>query len=318
MVRFAKAPSPGAQSYPPAGPARDLHRAADEGDLETARALLSEDPYRVVNAAPFKLTPLHRAAAGGHADFAALLLASGATVDARDHAGRTPLHLAAEQGHLAAAKVLIDRGARLDLLDRGGDTALHKAARQGHVALAEALLARGADPNARGDAGGTPLHAAAGAGRREAVEALLAGGALANAWSTASPTSWTPLDEARQAGHGGIMELLAGHGGADRAQGPLGADRAAAMGYLGRLRLLLDQNPALVASRDVVRRRTPLHWAAASGRTAAADLLLSRGADPGAKDRKGATPIDVADSEGFGALADRLRAAAAAAKPAAS
>jgi len=319
MVRFAREAPPGdrrrgpevgaagAQPYPPAGPARDLHRAAAMGDLAMAMAVLAEHPLQVSSQAHFKITPLHRAAAGGHADIIDLLLDGGAGVDARDHGGRTPLHLAAEHGHVAAATALIARGARLDRMDQGGDTPLHKAARQGRGGLVRLLLAERADPNARGDCGGAPLHAAARGGSRDVVQALLAGGALANAQSTAHPSRWTPLDEALQAGHGELVDLLTEHGGADPAKGPIGVDRAAAMGYIARLRVLLDRDPELIASRDIVHRRTALHWAAANGQVAAAELLLSRNADVRALDKRGKTPADLAAAAGFDALAELLR-----------
>lgn len=286
---------------------QDLHKAAVDGDLEAARAILARDPYQVSRTADFKQTPLHRAAAAGHADVVELLLANGAGLDDRDHGGRTPLHLAAEQGQVAAATALMARGAKVAVMDESGDTPLHKAARQGRGPMVRLLLAERADPNARGDCGGTPLHEAARGGWTEVVQALLAGGALANAQSTASPARWSPWHEAVKAGHGELAELLAAHGGADPAKGPVGPDRAAAQGYVGRLRQLLDRNPELIASRDIVHRRTPLHWAAAHGQAAAAALLLGRHADVGATDKKGRTPADLAASAGFDALAQRLR-----------
>lgn len=286
---------------------QDLHRAAEAGDLEAAKAILAEHPYAVSSTAPFKITPLHRAASAGHVGLVELLLASGAGIGERDHGGRTPLHFAAEQGQVAAATALMTHGAKASAMDQAGDTPLHKAARQGHGAMVRLLLAEHADPNARGDCGGAPLHEAARGGSRDVVQALLAGGALANAWSTASPSRWTPWDEARKAGHGDIADLLAEHGGADPAQGPISLHRAAAMGYLGRLRMLLDREPEARASRDIVHRRTPLHWAAVEGQAAAVELLLSRQPDIEAVDKRGKTPADLAAEAGFDALADRLR-----------
>ena len=73
------------------------------------------------------------------------------------------------------------------------------------------------------------------------------------------------------------------------------------------LDLLLEQDPQLISSRDLLHRRTPLHWAAASGRTSVAEQLLARGADPSLKDKRGMIPADLAAAVGFDQLAERLR-----------
>ena len=54
-----------------------------------------------------QLTPLHVAAAGGHAGAMRRLLGLGAEVDPCDSRGRTPLHHAAKQGRVAAAEALV-------------------------------------------------------------------------------------------------------------------------------------------------------------------------------------------------------------------
>ena len=284
----------------------DLHRAAAAGDLETARAILAENPYRVSHREDYKLTPLHRAAAAGHGEVVELLLGSGGAADARDYGGATPLHAAAD-GHAAAVQALLAHGAKPDLIDEAGDAPLHKAARGGHMAVARLLLDQGADPNLRSECGGAPLHAAAAAGRLQMAQLLLERGALANAQSTAHSQTWTPWNEAESAGHAELAELLLHHGGADRAAGPIGIDRAAALGYDGRVEVLLGQDLGLLASRDFLERRTPLHWAAANGRRAIAERLLARGADPSATDKRGKTPAELADAAGFPELADVLK-----------
>jgi ankyrin repeat protein len=285
----------------------ELHKAAAAGDMDAARAILAVDPYRVSEREDYKLTALHRAAAAGHGEMTELLLRAGAAADARDYGGQTPLHAAADGGHAAAVEALLGHRARSDLIDEVGDTPLHKAARGGHHAAARLLLDHRADPNIRGECGGTALHAAAGAGRLQMAELLLGRGALANAHSTAHSKPWTPWNEARGAGHQALTDLLLRHGGADRAAGPISIDRAAALGYDGRVEVLLEGDPGLLASRDFLERRTPLHWAAANGRRTIAERLLERGADPTATDKRGKTPADLAAAAGFGELEDLLR-----------
>lgn len=283
-----------------------LHEAAEAGDLARAEALLDQNPYLASATDGVKETALHRAAAAGHADLARLLLAHSAAVDPVSHVGRTPLHNAAEHGCLAAARTLLDHKARPGPLNAHGDTPLHLAARHGHVDMVRLLLARGADPNAMGEFTGAPLHEAAANGRAAAAEVLLAYGALANAHSRGAPSAWTPWHEARRAGHGDLAELLRRHGGEDRARGPIDIHRAAACGYDGRVQALLDAEPALLDSRDFLRRRTALHWAADRGDLAIAKLLLSRGADRALADKEGKTPLDLALAHGHADMAALL------------
>jgi len=90
------------------------------------------------------------------------LLAAGA--DAKVEAGKyTPLHAAAWRGHHQVAAVLLAAGADVGAKDSDGHTPLHKAAWNGHLSTVTALLAAGADPKAEVDRY-TPLHAAAGRG----------------------------------------------------------------------------------------------------------------------------------------------------------
>ena len=284
----------------------DLHEAAHAGDADAVRAILAKDPYRVIRRADGKVTPLHRAAAEGHAEVVGLLLKASAGVDTRDYGGSTPLHAAARGGHVDSVRLLLANDARPTLMNEAGDTPLHEAARGGYLEIARMLLDRGADPNARSSCGGTPLHVAAGAGHLDVAELLLRRGALANARSTARSESWTPWNEAEAAGDTAMAALLLRHGGGDKATGPIDAHRAAGHGFDGRLEVLLDHDPEQAHRRDVLNKRTPLHWAAESGRGVIAEMLLARGADPAAKDKRGQTPADLAAAAGHVELARRL------------
>jgi len=283
-----------------------LHEAAEAGNLARVEALLNQDPYLTKANDALKETALHRAAAAGHADVAERLLAYSAAADPVSHAGRTPLHHAAEGGHLAVAKALLDHRAKPSPLNADGETPLHLAARGGHVDLVRLLLNRRADPNAMGEYTGSPLHEAAAHGRYATAEALLAHGAMANAQSKGSASAWTPWHEARRAGHGDLAQLLRRHGGEDRARGPIDIHRAASSGYIGRVQVLLDAEPGLLDSRDFLRRRTALHWAADRGDLAMAELLLSRGAGRALTDKQGKTPLDLALAHGHADMAALL------------
>jgi ankyrin repeat protein len=286
---------------------RSLHKAAEDGDLATALQLLGDDPYLVKSREEYRLTALHRAAAAGHADLVKALLDRSAQVDAKDYGGGGALHAAAARGQVEAAAALLDRRAEPSAPDEDGVTPLHLAARSGHEAVAALLLKRGADANARGKFTGTPMHEAAEHGHRDLVELLLANGGLANARSGGSHKPLTPWHAARQAGHADIAELLQGHGGRDKAAQAISIHRAAEFGYLGRLQVLLKEDPALISSRDYLYKRTPLHFAADHGHRQAAELLLAAGADAAARDKNGETPLDRAEAMGHPELVALLR-----------
>jgi ankyrin repeat protein/truncated hemoglobin YjbI len=103
-------------------------------------------------------TLLHEAALAGEAEFAALLIRSGADPDAKEWEGHTPLYRASTGD---VARVLLADGATADLASgptRG--TALHQASRHGHVSVVQALLQHGATIDALDAKGQTPLRRA--------------------------------------------------------------------------------------------------------------------------------------------------------------
>eukprot|EP00028_Trichosphaerium_sp_Am-I-7-wt_P005079 CAMPEP_0168534178 /NCGR_PEP_ID=MMETSP0405-20121227/17683_1 /TAXON_ID=498012 /ORGANISM="Trichosphaerium sp, Strain Am-I-7 wt" /LENGTH=676 /DNA_ID=CAMNT_0008560711 /DNA_START=477 /DNA_END=2504 /DNA_ORIENTATION=+ len=67
--------------------------------------------------------------------------------------------------------------------------------------------------------------------------------------------------------------------------------RAARLGQLDKLHLLLDQNPDSLYTTDAKSRSTPLHLAIKYSQLEASKLLIERGADVNARDAQGKSPI---------------------------
>jgi hypothetical protein len=91
---------------------------------------------------------------------------------------------------------------------------------------------------------------------------------------------------------------------------------AARDGDMAMLRRLLRSNPALVRATDPISGGMPLHAAAASGPLDIVSFLLDQGADPGAVDSAGNTPLQIARNAGRREVAELLEAKEAGAKPA--
>jgi ankyrin repeat protein len=153
---------------------RPLVEAALAGGADT-EGTQNSDSY-------INMTPLWLAAVYGRSDIAALLVESGAVIDARDKNYKyTPLMLACMSGDEALAALLIAKGADVNaksasaftadftsygssftrtIADLKQRTPLMFAAESGHPELVRLLLDAGADPKASNDDGWTALDAA--------------------------------------------------------------------------------------------------------------------------------------------------------------
>ncbi|CAN0229462.1 unnamed protein product, partial [Ectocarpus fasciculatus] len=77
-----------------------------------SRSVATPVPSEVVDIRNhFHATPLHRAAAKGHAEVVTMLVQNGASVDSRDGFFYTPLHLACINGAVASVEALLRAGA---------------------------------------------------------------------------------------------------------------------------------------------------------------------------------------------------------------
>lgn len=245
-----------------------------------------------------------------------------------------PLLGAAAAGHVERVKrLLAENPDSIYLENSRGFTPLHGAASAGHADVVRVLLAAGADPNSRTTPGNqTPLHLAAKVGSQEVCEALLA----------AAPELWyenkdgaTALGVAIQEGHVNLVRLLA-DANVKRLSRPVvnlrelswpvssGLHLAAANNNTEIMNILLKNRKewikeqdnifgfSLEAEKDILdvgddaSNNAALHVAAENGYTELARLLVQAGADSMAQNRDGKTPVDLANEQGHGSLAQRL------------
>ncbi|OSX70077.1 hypothetical protein BU14_0929s0002 [Porphyra umbilicalis] len=260
---------------------------------------------------------LFDAAADARVHFVAALLGAGVDPNQTDERGVTPLMFAARGGHVANVRALLAAGADASAANTTGLTALFFAAFKDSADAVTALAAApGVDVNVKCHSGRTAIFEAVGAGAVAAITALLSAGADASLPN--NPGDVLPLHFAAQLGDvAAIAALTAAHAN---------VDAACARGDAPLLRGSL-RPPRRGAGAPRRRRRrgggghqrtSALSHAAAQDATAALRVLLDAGADVGAADANGETPIFRAAHGGAAAAARLLLAASPAAAVAAN
>lgn len=188
-----------------------IFTAAQRGDVELIRELITSGKARATDRDPQNITPLHWAAINAHVAACRYLLEQGAEVDALGgDLVATPMQWAARNGYLYVIQLLISHGAdptitdsqgynslhlvthsssimpllyllhqpiNVDSRDSQGHTSLMWAAYQGDALSVDLLLRHGANTNLKDDAGLTPLHWAVVRGNRVAIRRLIEKGA---------------------------------------------------------------------------------------------------------------------------------------------
>jgi ankyrin repeat protein len=286
--------------------------AIAEQHAEVAR-LLIERGADVRTGSKSGFTPLMFASRTGNGDIARRLLAAGADVNGRAADGSSALLVATLRGHVELAVILLDHGAEANAdgtgyaaihwvagsweteltgprginLDREGEWRPLRGLEQHKLDLARALLAHGADPNARlvkspprfgfsvfrtSLAGATPLLLAAMAGDVAMMRVLADAGADPRLTTN---DGMTPLMAAA-----GVSRVLA----ETRVTVERSVDAVTLACELG-----CDVNHANKAGD------TALHGAALIRADAIVKFLAGRGASLNAANRRGETPLMVAE-----------------------
>jgi ankyrin repeat protein len=218
-------------------------------------------------------------------------------VNAPQGDGATALHWAAHVDDLAIADLLIRAGARAAVSNENGFTPLHLACTNRSAAMVERLLAAGADANAASINGETVLMTCARGGEPRAVKALLVKGARVNVKEKAH--NQTALMWAAAQRHPDVTELLIEAGAEINAQSLTYAQTVVGeqTQRFGREEL----------NYTVLRGgSTPLLFAARSGDTASARLLLAAGAKVNDALPDGASALVLAAHSGHGETAALL------------
>lgn len=214
----------------------EIEVAVASGALDRVRALLDDQSALLGHVTAAGLSLLSLALTNGHAEVAALLMERGAEPDLAEAAlledkelvdavgrahpalvnaahplGGAPMHVAVRRGKLSMLTPLSSVGGTYNSnpANPPGTTPVREAIDHPDLELAEdmavQLLGNGGDPNAPQADGVSILHRAAARGSEEVVHIAMRKGARLDA---RDPSGRTPLDVAREAGHGPVVELL--------------------------------------------------------------------------------------------------------------
>ena len=278
-----------------------------------ATALLSLAAAAVFSTAAFAQETLSDLVRSGQREAVlAAITSPDIDVNAADPDGSTPLLWATYKVDHELVRALLKAGAKANVGNHFGASPIGEAAKLGDVDLARALLDAGADPNSPNQDGQTALMLAASVGAPKVAELLIRRGATVNAIETFR--GQTALMWAAANNHADVAEVLVAHGAnvkvrakyddwprqmtsEPRAQFRHGGGLTALL-YAARSGCLGCAVAIVKGGGDVNEPNpdgvTPLINALDNKSFDMAMFLLDKGANPGAWDMTGRTPLYVA------------------------
>jgi len=193
--------------------ARQLIRAAEQGDIENVKQLLSQG-VSVEMQDENGRTALIAAAYQNNLPIANLLIEAGADVNKQDNTQQSAYLITTSEGYLELLRLTLQAGADVHSTDSYNGTGLIRAADRGHVEIIQELLKTDIKIDHINNLGWTALLEAiilgdGGPRHREVVRLLVEAGADVN---LADSNGITPLAHASQRGYQQIIEILVGAG----------------------------------------------------------------------------------------------------------
>lgn len=280
-----------------------LALAATKNETSIVKILLEYADVNLPN--DIGSTPLIIAAEGGKLEMVIEMLKRDANWQLRNHDGHTAFMKAIIHGHTEIVKLLLNHNAKNQIADGSRNTALHIAcsAEETKPDMINLLHAQGLQLNAQGDHGDTPLHNACRIGNVDVAEALLA---LQVDPLIKDSCGRTPLIVAWQNGHTDLIKLLQDHVSSTSESIPEASHLPLwSMAKLGHKQLLQDTLKTAdtdLQVRDPDTDSTALHWAIRSGNVNGveiAEILLNAGASTCAVDDHKRTPLHIAAYKGY-------------------
>jgi len=152
--------------------AEPIVESAKNGDFQSVKNILENDPSKLDIKDEDGYTALHWACMRAHWDITKYLIEKGADLNVVGGDGGTQINWAVHHDNVGIIKLFIDKGANLNIRNQWGMTELHTAIWRGNIHVVEYLLDHGSDPDIKTNEGWTAMHYAYRSGHDKVIELL--------------------------------------------------------------------------------------------------------------------------------------------------